>query len=386
MPGDVVAPPYVITANDKRGLIVVTGIAVLAFVWSCLLIRIWLRLQSREWRSDDWWLAAATLLDTIQSAILFHLVNLGLGTSLDGVQLPQLGKLGREIFAAQILYILTLLFSKLSILFLYLRLSPGGFHRTASLSLTALSSVWAILSVILISIPCNPTQSYTDAGNCTNTWPKHLTISLLDIATELLIYLIACHLVSTLQMRLSTKFLVILAFSARLPILAIASIRLYYLSPHPDTISHVSTVVVATQWQMGYAIMSSTITGMGPFLKPFDKPEYTTTSTSPSHHKQSFRSQPSTQPRTSSGNLSESYLMDRLPSRSRSCRSTLSDSPREPQLLTADEHFRPTHMYRGHETEIWVGNRSMSEEAIQGHGKLVIGKKNEFKVEVDHVR
>jgi hypothetical protein len=52
MAGEVIPPPFVIGANDKRGLIVVTGAAVLAFVWSCFLIRVWLRLQSREWRSD----------------------------------------------------------------------------------------------------------------------------------------------------------------------------------------------------------------------------------------------------------------------------------------------------------------------------------------------
>ena len=43
----------------------------------------------------DWWLAAATLLDTIQSAIIFHLVNLGLGASQDGVPLLQLERIGR---------------------------------------------------------------------------------------------------------------------------------------------------------------------------------------------------------------------------------------------------------------------------------------------------
>jgi hypothetical protein len=48
----VIPPPYVITADDKRGLIVVTGAAVLSFVWCCFLIRVWLRLQTREWKSD----------------------------------------------------------------------------------------------------------------------------------------------------------------------------------------------------------------------------------------------------------------------------------------------------------------------------------------------
>jgi hypothetical protein len=113
MAGEVIPPPYVVTADDKRGLIVVSGAAVLAFVWSCFLIRVWLRVQSREWRSDgnysmcptvcktctesdhlDWWLAAATLLDTVQSGIMFHLVNLGLGASQDGIPLSQLERLG----------------------------------------------------------------------------------------------------------------------------------------------------------------------------------------------------------------------------------------------------------------------------------------------------
>ena len=218
MAGEVIPPPYVITADDKRGLIVVTGAAVLAFVWSCFLIRVWLRLQSREWRSDDWWLAAATVLDTVQSAIIFHLVNLGLGASQAGVPLSQLEQLGREGFASQLIYVFVILASKLSVLFLYLRLSPGGSHRIVSWSLVAMSCLWGLVSVILIAVPCNPVQTYTDADNCTNRWPKWLSIGTFDILTEFFIFLAAIHLIYSLQMRLLTKFLVIFAFSARLQI------------------------------------------------------------------------------------------------------------------------------------------------------------------------
>jgi hypothetical protein len=59
MAGEVIPPPYVITADDKRGLIVVTGAAVLAFVWCCFLIRLWLRFH--DWRFDDSLLAIATV-------------------------------------------------------------------------------------------------------------------------------------------------------------------------------------------------------------------------------------------------------------------------------------------------------------------------------------
>jgi hypothetical protein len=56
-----IPPPYVITADDKRGLVVVITGTTLSFVWTCLLIRVWLRWKTREWKSDDYFLAAATV-------------------------------------------------------------------------------------------------------------------------------------------------------------------------------------------------------------------------------------------------------------------------------------------------------------------------------------
>jgi hypothetical protein len=64
MSTDPIPPPYFITADDQRGLIVVTVAIVLAFVWVCSLIRIWLRFQSRDWKADDWLLSAATVSGT----------------------------------------------------------------------------------------------------------------------------------------------------------------------------------------------------------------------------------------------------------------------------------------------------------------------------------
>lgn len=58
---EAIPPPYVITDDDKRGLLVVITATTLSFVWTCLLIRIWLRYKTRECRSDDYFLAAATV-------------------------------------------------------------------------------------------------------------------------------------------------------------------------------------------------------------------------------------------------------------------------------------------------------------------------------------
>ncbi|KAI0607350.1 hypothetical protein TUN205_08409 [Pyrenophora tritici-repentis] len=415
MAAEAIPPPYVITAHDKRGLIVVTGAVVLAFVWSCFSIRIWLRLKSREWRSDDWWLAAATILDTVQTAVIFHLVDLGLGASQDGLSSSQLERIGKEGFTTQILYILVLLASKLSVLFLYLRLSPGGSHRLATWSLAALSGVWALASIILIATPCNTTQAYTQSADCSNRWPKWQAVAALDIFTECLIFMIAIQLVYSLHMHFFAKFLVVMAFGARLPVIAIAAIRLYYMNGRIRGSSYTFEFIVATQWQMGYAIMSSTITGMAPFLKPFDS-NYVTSykhsdqSTHNRHTVPNSSMDTSVLPprrKMSSGGLSESYLMETLPSRRGSkqtlperhsslehIRSTSTSRAAQSATMTADEQFCPTHRYRGHETEVWVGERSLSmtqQEMMQGASsgnkrqKLVIGKKKEFKIEVDRV-
>jgi hypothetical protein len=367
-----------------------------------------------------------------------------------------------------------ILASKLSILSLHRRISPGGSHRIATWSTIALSCIWAAVSVILVSVPCNPTQIITNPGSCTNRvstlfhlsfflcnnndkrkpiiylcassqWSKWLAISILDILSEFLIFAIAIPLVYSLNMRVSAKALVIFAFSARLPVIAIAAVRLYFIHKRING-SYTFDYILATQWQMGYAIMSCTITGLGPFLKPFNK-EYvesyckhhnmnnndnnnikhckcTSSYRSTSQHMISSHTSskiPSRRPsRKSQDNISESYLMDTLPSRSTSKRTTpdadhqrRSSSPdailqshsppttsshAPPLLLTADEHFRPTHLYRGHETEIWVGERSPSFPQEQMHTTttaaaggagasrrppLIIGKKKEFKIEID---
>lgn len=228
-------------------------------------------------------------------------------------------------------------------------------------------------------------------------------------------------------MRLKTKLVVIFAFSARLPVIAIAGVRLYYLYSRLSGATYTFEYVVATQWQMGYAIMSSTITGMGPFLRPFDK-GYMTSSYKPSaygansqksHDPDSSASESALRPRASW--RSQTYLMETLPSR-RASKASLQDvsdgqgahadpgashkssdststvlepsqyspSSQAPIMLTADDEFRPTDHFKRHEAEVWVGDRTMSfgrdddgSRPRREDGKMVVNKRTEFKVEVD---
>ena len=66
----------------------------------------------------------------------------------------------------------------------------------------------------------------------------------------------------------------IFAFSTRLPVIIAAAFRLHYLHAtfsSADRTLDGAYYVIATQWHIGYAVMSTTITGLGPFLRPFSK-------------------------------------------------------------------------------------------------------------------
>jgi hypothetical protein len=227
-------------------------------------------------------------------------------------------------------------------------------------------------------------------------------------------------------MRFKSKLLVIFAFSARLPVIAIAAVRLHYLHERFLGRSDTFEYLVATQWQMGYAIMASTITGLGPFLRPFNK-EYTTSY----QQKSNYGSQRSdmvdhsenvgpTGSQTRGSWNSEGCLMQPVVSR-RSTRTTgekparsfmLGDSssihrstasnsstneayrdsstPLTPNILTADANFRPFDNISRNDTEIWVGDRTASFGAeehmptqMRENKALIINKRTQFKVEVD---
>lgn len=265
-------------------------------------------------------------------------------------------------------------------------------------------------------------------------WSKWQAIGALDLVTELFIFGIAVQLVWCLQMRMKAKLFVIFAFSARLPVVAIAAVRLYYLHQHFLGTSVTFEYIVATQWHMGYAIMSSTITSIGPFLRPFNK-EY-----SPSYYNKSGYGQASAhvpEHSVSAGASdklrrnswqSEGYLMQTLPSRrsSKHSKETFSDAPehralesseqkqlhsassstssdilnlasttQSPNVLTADSNFRPIDNISRNETEVWVGNRSMisgTEDNVRGNARgkrksdergLVINKSTHVTIEVD---
>jgi hypothetical protein len=152
---------------------------------------------------------------------------------------------------------------------------------------------------------------------------KWQAIGALDIITEAAIFLISIYIVARLNMKTTSRIMVVAAFSARLPVIATSAVRLVYLretfSSSDRTLTG-SYYIVCTQGQLGYAIMSSTIIGLGPFIRPFSNSFSTSPRRSSYSHDPSIQesSQGSGNRAKTTASLGESYQLRSPKARKRS--------------------------------------------------------------------
>ncbi|KAL1639715.1 hypothetical protein SLS58_007613 [Diplodia intermedia] len=268
-----IPPAYHINENDKRGLVMVITTVTVSFVMLCLAVRIYIRTNVREWKRDDSLLAVATLFSFFQAATVYLQVHEGLGLKhLDPTRLSQLGKAN---FAQQLLYIFTLFLSKVVVCLLYLRLTAGKRHAALAYATMALCAAWIVTSFVMVSISCNPVQFFTlGLGICGDITWRWVVIGVFDCLTELLIFFNAIYLVAGLHMAVRLKIVVILAFSIRLPVIIASILRMKYIRAFTDPAADPTFLsaysVISGQFQLDFAIISTTISCLGPFLRPFE--------------------------------------------------------------------------------------------------------------------
>ncbi|KAI9849608.1 MAG: hypothetical protein M1837_002733 [Sclerophora amabilis] len=264
----------VITSTDRSGLIVAVSAIVLSFVLICVLVRLFVRLfVSGPWRWDDGALSAAAVFTCIQSALVFSEVSKGYGMSIADLKFEDLVEIGKTAYASDMFYLFTFFLSKCSTGLLFLRLTPTRGLNNVAWSLIGASAIWALLSLFLITIRCNPAHPWIDlAEQCSGLSVRWQVIGIFSIITEAALFLTSFYLVAELQMPLRLKATIVTAFSVRLPVIIASGFRLYYLksminSSNPTLAG--ASVVLCTQVELNYSLIASSVSCLGPFLSPF---------------------------------------------------------------------------------------------------------------------
>jgi hypothetical protein len=119
----------------------------------------------------------------------------------------------RLLVGSNFLALLTVGFTKLSVLALYLRLAPPTYYRKIIYGVMALTAIWILVTGILVFVLCVPLHAYWDVRytgpqTCLPEVPFYVAFSSIDLALDTIIYFLPFPVVLRLQMPLRQRFIV----------------------------------------------------------------------------------------------------------------------------------------------------------------------------------
>lgn len=155
-----------VTANDRAGIVWVAAILSLMFSVITLATRVQIKLHTLG--NDDWLILGGTILAIGQYAAIYSGLENGLGRSTELLGKADATELGKSVLASEVLYIISLALSKLSVVFFMKRLFTRD-HRVAWWAgniVIALTLVWGIASCLAISVGCGPSTILYGQDRC----------------------------------------------------------------------------------------------------------------------------------------------------------------------------------------------------------------------------
>ncbi|KAK5989637.1 hypothetical protein PT974_07891 [Cladobotryum mycophilum] len=182
----------------------------------------------------------------------------GAGYHIAHLQELHVARFSQITFAAQVLYALTLGFTKISIIWMIKRIFFTQSYAYVAYTIMFLNVVWMLQTVLTGVLICQPVTMNWDPvararGHCGNQTLAFAAVSIVDIITDLAILILPMKMLLELQMKLSYKIALGCVFGAGF------IIRLYYvfgLDFNDLTYSSVPLSIICTA-QLSVAIMVS---------------------------------------------------------------------------------------------------------------------------------
>lgn len=155
-------PPFaIVSPTDHTAWILIA--AALGLSWALLtgVIRIFVRLTISPGAGlDDASVGVATFFGLVQSAVVLSACHNGFGKATNLVLADLRSVILAKLYAAQLLFIITLGLSKLSLVFFLLRLTPIDRHRRVFWAFAAVVTAWMIGSIFAVALQCGPSHPW----------------------------------------------------------------------------------------------------------------------------------------------------------------------------------------------------------------------------------
>ncbi|CAK7217649.1 hypothetical protein SBRCBS47491_003232 [Sporothrix bragantina] len=264
-------PLKAVTDTDQGGILAITASLGLVFGVISLLIRTYVRIECRAaFGKDDYAAFLSMVFALIQGVVIFLAISKGFGEVMSDLTPDAILAWQRDVFVSDIFYLIGMWLTKSSIALLLMRLSRDPSHSVMARALLAASAAYFVVSVFVVSIRCDISQPWNDAvdGCPASTYARWAAVTVLDILTEVALFVGGLWLVRGIQLPWSKKSVVVIAYGLRLPVILVAAVRLYYLHQSlysNDESLHGILASVCTQIELSYAVIATTM----PCLKPF---------------------------------------------------------------------------------------------------------------------
>ncbi|KAH1532537.1 hypothetical protein KXX61_002807 [Aspergillus fumigatus] len=192
------------------------SVTVLAFVMVCLrLLARWERKQKLWW--DDWMIMFSMGWNLVVVGFIFAMLKEGMGLHAGtAVSVSKQVMIAKFLVVAEILYVFNLVWTKLSILLMYYRIFHFPYFKRWAYIIGTFVVLWVICITFLFIFICVPVQKlwYPDLpGRCINQVGTWIANAISTIVTDLAILVLPMPQVWKLQLRLSEKIALTVAFS-----------------------------------------------------------------------------------------------------------------------------------------------------------------------------
>ncbi|KAJ5149715.1 hypothetical protein N7448_001293 [Penicillium atrosanguineum] len=224
-------PLFDITDSDEGGYAAVAVYTLLALT----LVIVVARLSTRWYiggvlHSDDILLAVSTLFGILQSILVQLAISNGLGRKLATIGSHELVLYLKYEYAAQILLIVTVAFSKISLGLLFKNLMTSRRYLRTNQVLMGVIIAWAVGSIFALALRCSmPTPwMWNSPDKCINQAALFEAIAALNIVTDIAIVLLPCMLLRTVQLSHWKRFRIMALLATRILVCISTGIGIHF--------------------------------------------------------------------------------------------------------------------------------------------------------------
>ncbi|CAG8908973.1 unnamed protein product [Penicillium egyptiacum] len=247
------------------------SVTVLAFVTVCLrLLARYERMQKLWW--DDYMVIFSMLWNLIVVGFIYAMIHKGMGLHADAIPMENVILIAKYLVVAEVLYVFNLVWTKLSILLMYYRIFRFPYFKTWAYIIGIFIILWVVCITFLFIFICVPVQKlwYPQLpGRCIDQVATWVANAVSTIATDVAILLLPIPQVWKLQLRMSEKIAVLIAFSLGFFVVFASAYRFSVLFSYSsaDSSYTLAPTVGWTAIEMSAGIVSANLPTIRPALR-----------------------------------------------------------------------------------------------------------------------